>query len=55
MPTERPTMNDELAGAPTWPVLSHNRHNGMLWCERLMRTASPASSDAARFMAGLVK
>jgi len=39
--------------APTWPPMSSNRQAGMLWAERLMRLAAPASSDAARFMAGL--
>ncbi len=51
--TERPTMNDDLAGTPTWPVLSQNRQAGILWSERLMRQASTAAADSTRFMAGL--
>lgn len=45
----------ELApsNAPTWPPLSQNRCAGMLWAERLMRLAAPASADAVRFAAAL--
>lgn len=39
--------------ATTWPPMSSNRFNGVLWAERLMRQARAASSDAERFMKGL--
>jgi hypothetical protein len=45
----------ELApsNAPTWPPLSSNRAEGLLWSERLMCLAAPASADVARFAAAL--
>ena len=39
--------------ATTWPPMSSNRFNGVLWAERLMSQARAASSDAERFMANL--
>lgn len=53
MNSNRPTQNDELAGTPTCEPKSRSKFNGMLWSERLMAQAAPASSDAARFIAGL--
>lgn len=56
MHTERPTIPD-LAGpsvSPTHPPMSRNRAEGILWSERLFAQAAPASSDAARFAAGLL-
>ncbi len=53
--TERPTMNDDLAGTPTWPVLSQNRQAGIEWYERMMSQVSGAAADSTRFMAGLTE
>lgn len=53
MTTEHPTNNDELAGTPTWPPLSTNRFEGVLWSEWLMCQARPATDDGIRFLAGL--
>lgn len=49
---ERQTGVDELA-PPTCPILSRNRHEGMLWSERMMRQARTCAGDAARFAAKL--
>lgn len=53
MNTNRPTQNDELAGTPTLEPTSRNRFDGNVWYERLMSQSAPASSDGARFAAGL--
>ena len=42
-----------FAAPKTWPVLSQDRAEGVLWYERLMATSAPASGDCARFAAGL--
>ena len=53
MHTNRPTQNDELAGTPTLEPTSRSRFEGVLWSERLMAQAAPASNDALRFLVGL--
>lgn len=52
--TERPTNTDALGEPnPTAPPGSRARDAGNAWYCRLMCQAAPASSDAARFLAGL--
>lgn len=48
--TTRPSIPPEHT---THPPMSRSRLEGIVWCERLMSTASVCSSDAARFMVGL--